>query len=136
MKPIVWIPVLVLGPQLLTPQTPSSGTARGTERGEYLVHRVAMCVQCHSPRDDAGELIPQRLLSGAPIPVAPPFPNQEWAVTAPQIAGLPGFTEEDLVTLLTTGSRPNGETPKRPMPPFRMSREDAQAIAAYLKSLP
>jgi hypothetical protein len=39
-------------------------------------------------------------------------------------------------TLLTTGIwPPSGEAPLMPMPPFRLSEDDAHAIIAYLKSL-
>ena len=104
-------------------------------RASYLVNYVAMCVQCHTPRSADGNLDGERLFKGAPIPVRSPFPNQTWAFTAPAIAGLPGWTAEGAVTLLTTGRRLNGYTPKRPMPPFRLTREDAEAVAAYLQSL-
>lgn len=104
-------------------------------RGEYLVNSVAMCAQCHTPRDARGELVPSRLLEGAPVPVSSPYPNDQWAYAAPRIAGLSPWTEEQIVTLLTTGARPTGERPKPPMPPFRMSREDAEAVVAYLKTL-
>jgi mono/diheme cytochrome c family protein len=117
---------------------PKLGTPRDDaqiERGKYLAEKVAMCVQCHTPRDAKGELERQSLFKGAPIPVASPFPNQQWALSAPRIAGLPGWAEEDFLALLVTGSRPTGETPRPPMPPFRMTLEDAEAIAAYLKSL-
>jgi mono/diheme cytochrome c family protein len=94
-----------------------------------------MCVQCHTPRDASGNLIESHLFQGAPVPFKSPYPNMEWAASAPSIAGLVGFTIEDEVTLLTTGRRKTGESPKPPMPPFRFNREDATAIARYLKSL-
>jgi len=106
------------------------------ERGEYLVHQVAMCVQCHSPRDPSGQLIPSELLQGASMPASAPSMPQAWAFSAPKLAGLPGgFTEETFVRFLQTGERINGHTPKAPMPPFRMTEQDARAIAAYLKTL-
>jgi mono/diheme cytochrome c family protein len=105
-------------------------------RGSYLVNHVAMCVQCHTPRDARGEIERTHLLKGAPIPVRSPFPTQNWAFAAPAIAGLPGWTTEDAIALLTTGRRFTGYTPKPPMPPFRLTREDAQAVVAYLRSLP
>jgi cytochrome c553 len=106
------------------------------ERGEYLVHRVAMCVQCHSPRDPSGRLIPTELLQGANMPASAPSMPQAWAFYAPKLAGLPGgFTEETFVHFLQTGERTNGHMPKAPMPPFRMTEQDARAIAAYLKTL-
>jgi mono/diheme cytochrome c family protein len=105
-------------------------------RGRYLAHDVAMCVQCHTPRTNRGELDETRLFEGAPVLVEPPhFPNFPWAVIAPAIAGLPGFTDEDEIALLTTGRRPSGRPPQPPMPPFRFSRQDAEAIVAYLRSL-
>ena len=104
-------------------------------RGEYLVHQVAKCVSCHSPRDSQGELDPGRLLQGAPIPVSSPFPNQQWAFQAPTIAGLPGWSVPDAVHLLTEGSRPGGHKPRPPMPEYRMKVEDAEAVVSYLMSL-
>lgn len=116
------------------PQTQERAPAGNVERGRYLVHDVAMCVQCHSPRTRQGELIESRLLTGAPMPVESPFPFP-FALAVPQIAGLPGFTGDDVVTLLTTGRRPDGTVPMPPMPSFRMTREDAQAVVSYLRSL-
>ena len=107
-----------------------STQAAGIERGRYLVHEVAMCVQCHTPRDQQGRLIMERQLEGAPIPVASPYPGMAWAFESAPLAGLPGFTQQDLITLLTTGARPDGRVPRPPMPPFRLSRSDAAARRA------
>lgn len=105
-------------------------------RGRYLAHQVAMCVQCHSPRLPDGSLDETKLFTGAPVPFADaPFPGMHWASRAPAIAGLPGFTDEDEITLLTTGRRGSGRVPDPPMPPFRFNRDDAAAIVAYLRSL-
>ncbi len=123
--------VVLAAARPLPPPAPSAHIVRGS----YLVNHVAMCVQCHTPRDAAGNLDRGRLLKGAPIPIPSPFPNQTWAFTAPAIAGLPGWTTEDAVSVFTTGRRLNGNTPKRPMPPFRLTPEDAEAVIAYLHSL-
>lgn len=114
---------------------PNEDQARQIERGRYLTHSVAMCVQCHTPRDEEGVLIMERAFQGAPVPVPRPPWSTEWASEAPAIAGLPGREEEFLIPVLVTGRRPEGRVPQPPMPPFRMNREDAQAIAAYLRSL-
>ena len=106
------------------------------QHGKYLVEHVAMCVQCHTPRNAQGELDRTRLLQGAPIPVPAPFPMSQWAFEAPKIAGLPGWLAEDAMRLLQTGKSAQGYTPRPPMPPFRMTQEDAAAVVAYLKSLP
>ncbi len=129
--------LLVAGAALLAAvQVGSAAAPQGQiARGGYLASDVAMCVQCHTPRDADGKLDRARWLTGAPIPVRSPFPNETWAFRAPAIAGLPGWTAEDVQSLLTTGRRLSGYAPKRPMPPFRLTREDAEAVAAYLHSL-
>ena len=115
---------------------PATAEDARVARGRYLTHDVAMCVQCHTPRRDDGSLDELSLFQGAPVPYdAPPFPRMRWASRAPAIAGLPGFTDEDEIALLTTGHRPFGKPPDPPMPPFRFSREDAAAIVAYLRTL-
>jgi hypothetical protein len=109
--------------------------AAAIERGSYLVHHVAMCIQCHTPHDSEGNLIASRLLQGDAMPVRSPFPQVFWAPRAPHIAGLPGYSAEQGVRLLTEGITACGGRPQPPMPPFRMTREDAEAVVAYLKSL-
>jgi mono/diheme cytochrome c family protein len=114
----------------------SPSTAEQVQRGKYLVLHVAMCVQCHTPRDQQGRLDETRLLQGAPMPVpAPPFPSFAWAFRAPALAGLPGLAAKDTISLLQTGKRPDGSSPNPPMPPFRFTPEDATAVVAYLESL-
>jgi mono/diheme cytochrome c family protein len=105
------------------------------ERGRYLVESVAMCIQCHTPRDEDGKLIDDRRLMGAAIPVASPFQRMPWALRAPRISGMPGYTKAGGVRLLTEGINRDGVTPQSPMPPFRMSKSDAEAIVDYLMSL-
>jgi mono/diheme cytochrome c family protein len=129
--------VLVAGTVLLAVARLSFAAAPEGQiaRGGYLVNHAAMCVQCHTPRDANGELDHAQLFKGAPISVRSPFPKQTWAFVAPAIAGLPGWTDHSAVTLLNSGRRPNGYAPRRPMPPFRLTREDAEAVVAYLRSL-
>ena len=106
------------------------------EHGQYIVHHVAMCIHCHTSRNKEGVLDGERLLQGAPIPVDSPFEGQRWAFQAPRLAGLPGgWSEEQLIRFLQTGETISGRTPLPPMPPFRMTKGDAAAVAAYLKSL-
>jgi mono/diheme cytochrome c family protein len=120
------------------PSTPPPGGAArvggDVARGDYLVNSVAMCVQCHSPRDQRGNLIADKKLTGASIPVRGPSWDSEWAYKAPALAGLPGFTDEQIVLLLTEGHAGDRPAPQRPMPPFRMNKQDAEAIVAYLRT--
>ncbi len=113
----------------------ATGSPAQITRGRYLVNNVAKCIECHTPRDDEGQIDRNRLLEGAPIPVTSPFPNRQWAFRAPAIAGLPGWSRREAVYLLMHGRRESGQVPRGPMPPFGMSREDAEAVVSYLLSL-
>ena len=118
------------------PSDASTAQQAIVEHGQYIVHHVAMCIYCHSPRSEEGVLDREQLLQGAPMPVESPFKGQRWAFRAPKLAGLPGgWSEEDLIRFLQTGETTTGRAPLPPMPPFRMTERDATAVAAYLKSL-
>jgi hypothetical protein len=120
---------------LLCLAVPATAGAQSLTRGKYLVERTSLCNDCHTPRDDKGEIIMSKTLQGAPIGSAPIHP-MPWADTAPPIAGLPGhYTPEQMVKFLETGIRPDGSKPRPPMPPYRFSHEDALAVTAYIRSL-
>jgi mono/diheme cytochrome c family protein len=106
------------------------------ERGRYLVDNVAMCSECHTPRDENGEIDSTRYLQGAPIWITPVHPTPNWGNRAPALAGLEGFTEDQAETILEKGVGPNGLAIQPPMHIYHMNHADAQAIVAYLKSLP
>ena len=113
---------------------PAADSAQ-VERGRYLVSGVSMCGECHTPRDQNGELQMKFWLKGAPIPVSTPEGFEPWVYKAPRIAGLPQHTDEQFVLLMTTGINRDGLRARSPMPQFRMTEDDALAIAAYLRSL-
>lgn len=102
--------------------------------GKYLVHHVAQCIQCHTPRDAQGELIESRLLTGAVIPVVGPKSDAPWAAESVDLAGLGNYSVSFVRYLLIHGKRPDGTKPKSPMPTFNLSPADADAVIAYLKS--
>ena len=105
-------------------------------RGKYLVERVGLCVDCHSPRDEKGEFLRGEWLRGAPIGFKPLHDMPQWGEVAPPLAGLPaGYSEAQLAHFLETGMRPDGSLARPPMPPYRFERADAEAAAAYLHSL-
>jgi mono/diheme cytochrome c family protein len=124
-----------------TPAGTASGTGQGSmpkgnvEHGQYLVERVVMCVECHSDRDEAGNINPRMRFKGGPIPFRPPWPN-DWAVRAPRNAGLPGYTDELALRLLTQGAIDRtGRQLRPPMPRFRMTPQDAADVIAYMRTL-
>jgi mono/diheme cytochrome c family protein len=125
-----------------TPQDATKGKPARTaadsssvERGKYIVESVAMCGRCHTRGNQAGEAQHQNWLLGGPTQMQATYPVADWAVVEPRIAGRPPGTDAEFVTLLTTGISRTGFPPKPPMPSFRMTRADAEAVLAYLKSL-
>ena len=104
-------------------------------RGRYLVDGVAMCSECHTPRDSRGELDRSRDLQGAPIWITPVRPRADWANRAPALAGLESYTDAQMEAVLERGEGPNGLPIQSPMHVYAMSPEDARAVIAYLRSL-
>jgi mono/diheme cytochrome c family protein len=117
----------------------SNSSQQGAEsdvaRGKYLVESVAMCGQCHTPHDSNGNPDRSRWLQGGPVPYQSSTPNSDWPQMVPRIGGTPPAPDPDMVKLLATGIWTNGARLRSPMPQFRMTVGDAQAVVAYLKSL-
>jgi mono/diheme cytochrome c family protein len=118
------------------PSGNTAGNQTQVERGRYIVENVAMCELCHTPRDEHGNPDKGRWLQGGPAQLRPSYPSPYWALVEPKIGGGPPGTDADFIKLLTTGISRTGSPPNPPMPPFRMTRADAEAVLAYLKSLP
>jgi mono/diheme cytochrome c family protein len=103
------------------------------QNGQYLAEKVGMCWDCHSPRDEKGNIVPERWLQGAALPFTPTIP-MPWAPVSKPIAHLPGLTDEQALTFLTTGVLPGGRKPLPPMPEYRFSEADAKDLIAYLRN--
>jgi mono/diheme cytochrome c family protein len=106
------------------------------ERGKYLIDKVALCGDCHTPHDEKGEPIAGRKLQGAALAFEPTVPVPVWAATAAGIAGLPRLSDADAIALLSTGETTKGIRARPPMAAFRLTRQDAEAVVSYLRSLP
>lgn len=138
---LTFVGVVCLAATLASGQTSqqsnvSSNTNQGkVARGQYIVNGVAMCGMCHTPRNDANEIDRGRWLDGAALWLLPAHPDANWPLKAPRIAGTPPGSDEEMVRLLTTGIWKDTGYVRPPMPQFRMSREDAEAVVAYLRSL-
>ena len=107
-------------------------------RGRYLVENVAMCGDCHTPRGAMGQPDLAKPLAGMVLEFRPTSMVPDWAEEAPGIAGpqARGWTRVQMVRFLKTGERPDGSFARPPMPMVRMTQDDAEAVAAYLASLP
>jgi mono/diheme cytochrome c family protein len=113
----------------------TAGSGSAVARGQYLVEDVAMCGTCHTPRYPNGQLDRSQWLAGAPVPYQPSQPTADWPTVAPRISGLPPASNDGMVTLLTTGVWITSKQLREPMPKFHMTKADAEAVVAYLKSL-
>ena len=109
-------------------------------RGRYLVEGPAGCGDCHTPGGLSGKPDQTRHLGGSDVGLAVPGlgvfvpPN----LTPDNETGLGNWTTEQIVTAFTKGTRPDGRmlSPAMPTQGFaHLSRLDALAVAAYLKSL-
>jgi mono/diheme cytochrome c family protein len=112
-----------------------AGQAALVERGKYIVENVAMCELCHTPRDQHGNPERGNWLKGGPVPLHPAYSAPDWPLMEPKIGGGPPGTDAEFIRLMTTGISRTGSPPRAPMPPFRFTRADAEAVLAYLKSL-
>ncbi|MEZ6024406.1 MAG: hypothetical protein R3C16_13555 [Hyphomonadaceae bacterium] len=133
MRKLVWAAVAALAAACT--QSPAVAPLTGealVARGDYLVNGAVLCGDCHTPRLETGALDETRKLQGGHTGAPPPM-----ADIAPQLAGIPAnFTEEQFVSFLQTGVRPDGSHPLPPMPPYRLNEEDARAVSAYIATLP
>ena len=130
---VVLLPVL-FGFALPSVQAEPAAAAQ-IQHGKYLVERVGMCADCHSPRDQKGEFIRSKWLQGSTLAFQPVHP-MPFDPVAPGIAGLPMFTTDaQAVTFFETGTNNLGKLALPPMPQVRFNHEDAVAVTAYLRSL-
>ena len=109
-------------------------------RGKYLVEEVGKCQECHTPRLESGELDKTKWLKGATLDFQPMHEVKGWHKKSPDLTSTSTLFQrwkvEGLVKFLETGLGPKGNKADPPMPTYTLSHEDAQAIVAYLKSLP
>jgi mono/diheme cytochrome c family protein len=111
------------------------GMSGNVEHGRYIVEGIAHCVECHSPRDEQGNIIASERFHGGPVPVQPPWGN-DWALRAPRNAGLPGYDDAQAMRLLTQGSiGRDGRQLRPPMPRFHMNPQDAADVIAFMRTL-
>lgn len=118
---------------------PDSTRSEEWNRGAYLVRALSHCGECHTPRTPWGSVRESLELSGNPIgPEGDPVPN----LTPERTTGLGKWGTRDIVWYLETGGTPDGDYAGSLMAEVidhgtsRLTSEDRQAIATYLKSLP
>ena len=109
-------------------------------RGKYLVEEVARCQECHTPRLPDGQFNKEKWLKGAVLNVQPIDPIKGWHKTSPDLTASGRlwqgrWGQAALVKLLSTGLGPGGNPADPPMPTYKMTPDDAEAVVEYLKTL-
>ena len=113
------------------------GSSKLVERGRQLVEGAGHCGECHTPRDRFGGLLRDRWLAGAQ--------NPEGEGRVPNITpggkNISGWSAADIAYYLESGFTPEFDTVGGSMVAVqenlsKLSGEDREAIAAYLKALP
>lgn len=111
-------------------------------RGEYLAKHVTQCVDCHAVRDFtkyAGPVVDGTLGRGGEnfgIPGSAVRTLYSRNITP---AAIGDWTDGELIRAMTAGVNADGEPlfPIMPYPRYaRMSRDDIEAIVAYVRTLP
>ena len=112
----------------------SPGPANSANRGAYLTNALGHCGECHTQRNFLGGLKKDRYLAGAELPEG----------RAPNLTPtrLKAWTDQGLRDFLRTGVTPEGDSASDVMyevvrnTTSQLTREDLDALIAYLRSLP
>ncbi len=125
-------------------KSPATAPKSGVERGKYLTDHVAICGDCHTPRNSIGVPSKTLYLAGAGKDIGPlgqSIPN----ITPDKETGIGDWKRDDIAELLLKGTKPDFDNVQGLMEEViqgaphgykDMRKEDALAIADYLKSLP
>jgi mono/diheme cytochrome c family protein len=117
-----------------------AGTSRAEsllERGTYLMRGIVACGNCHTPQGPEGPLPGMELAGGLKIE-DPAFTAYGANLTPDVETGIGGWSDEEIITAIREGRRPDGSMigPIMPIALYsRMSDRDVRAIVAYLRAL-
>jgi mono/diheme cytochrome c family protein len=116
-------------------------TPEKVARGEYLAKHVSQCVDCHAVRDYtkyAGPVVEGTLGRGGENFGVPGSAVRTLYSRNITPAGIGDWTDGELIRAMTAGVNQDGEAlfPIMPYPRYaNMSREDVEAIVAYIRTL-
>jgi mono/diheme cytochrome c family protein len=120
---------------------PAKAPRSGVERGRYLADHISLCGDCHTPRNFLG--VPNRALYLAGMKVGP-LGDEISNITPDKKTGIGEWSRDEIARLTLTGFKPNLDNVQGLMEEViggvsvgykNMTREDALAIADYLKSI-
>jgi len=121
------------------PSPPDPARPAQWNRGAYLVRGPGHCAECHTSRNRFGAIREDLQLAGAADgPEGERAPN----ITPDPETGIGEWRSQDIVWLLQTGAKPDGDSVQGLMAEEielgteHLPPEDLEAIALYLRSLP
>jgi Cytochrome c len=134
------IRALMLGAALGLCLGSAHAASRQVARGKYLAD-IIPCTDCHTPGAFLGHPDMKRYLGGSEVGFAVPHLGVFYGsnLTPDNDTGLGKWTVEQIATAITDGKAPDGRKLGPPMPSewfHHLTKADALAIAAYLKTLP
>jgi len=136
----IWFLAATLALSASLAARPAAADDAQIQRGKYLVI-VSGCSDCHTPGGLIGQPDASRYLAGSNVGFAIPgagiFVGQN--LTPDKETGIGDWSVDQIVTGIRTGKRPDGSMMSGVMPYpalAHLTDEDAQAIAAFLKSIP
>ncbi|HKY07473.1 MAG TPA: cytochrome c [Candidatus Binatia bacterium] len=122
---------------------PTQAPTAGVDRGRYLVEHVAICGDCHTPRNFLG--VPQQSYYMAGVSQDKgPLGEAVLNITPDPETGIGSWKREEIADLLITGTKPDFDNVQGLMYEViqgtsggykDMKKEDALAIADYLKTI-
>ena len=139
--PFGWRALLVFWRALFFSNEPiRAEPARGEDwnRGNYLVHAVAHCEECHTPRNFLGGLTLSRSFSGN---IGGPDKQNAPNITSDIKTGIGSWSIADIEQLLKTGMTPDSDIIGSGMKAVvqgtsKLTDFDRHAMAVYLKNIP
>ena len=108
-------------------------------RGAYLVHAMAHCGECHTPRNFMGAMDQSRFLAGT---LEGPDGELVANITTDPKTGIGDWNAADIVQLLRDGTKPDYDDVQGGMAEaireglVHMTDDDLNAIARYLRTVP
>jgi mono/diheme cytochrome c family protein len=126
------------GPLRPAPERPPES---GVALGKYLVENISTCGDCHTPHGPSGPM-PEMLMAGNVLPRGSKGAEIVPNITPDRETGIERWSRNEIARYLRTGSRPDGGLAQSLMAGLifssfsHLTKEEAQAIAAYLKTIP
>ena len=136
-----WRPLLFFWRSLFFtpgPLAPDGSRSDEWNRGNYLVHAVAHCEECHTPRNVLGAVRSGRAFSGN---VGGPDGQNAPNITPDVATGIGSWSVADIERLLKSGLTPDSDQVGSGMKAVvrgtsKLTDADRHAIAVYLRSVP